>query len=115
MSRLLRFVDLAHAGHVVRRAGHLRIAGLEVDVSFLDHSLNEVVQQCSDLLLKLLVALTLASQLLDHFRRELTTLDERLEQSVLERVRRVGVVRAGPTPVWMVVGTTREPTVHQEV
>ena len=115
LGRIFGFVDLAHSGDVLDRTGQGRCAMLERQITLLDHTLDQIVQEVGDLLLNRLVSLALAPQLLHHFLCELTALDERLQEGVLQSVHRTRVLESRPSPEGVVIGSPREASVHEKI
>ena len=114
LGRILGLVDLAHSGDVLDGTWHGRRPLLERQVTFLDHTLDQLVQEVGDLLLNGLVPLSFATQLFDHFLCELTALDQSLQEGVLQSVHRTRVFESRPSPEGVVVGSPREAAIHEK-
>jgi len=73
---------------------------------------NEVIQHLGDLLLYALITFALTTKLLDHLLGELPTFYERFQEGVLKRICTIGIFCARPTPIGVVVRSSRKTSIH---
>lgn len=100
----------SHDGLLAAR--HLRRC-LDVEIPFRCQTLDEVVEQLGELGLRGFVPV--ASQRLEHLRRELPTLDQGIEDRLAERVERTVLFTAKVAPIGIVVVTTGESRLEEKV
>ena len=95
------------AGRHLRRRFHREVA-------FLDQPLDELIEQLRELSLSFLVAL--ATQRLEHVRRELPALDERIQDCLTQRLERaITVIAEVPSVVRLLILAAGKSRLQEEV